>query len=200
MPRKSNTEARRAEIVAAMLPVLARHGYEKATIQAIAREAGIAPGLIHYHFENKREILVSLLYSIAEFAQARFQQKVGDATDPIERLRAYFEARLGLNEGASPSVVAAWVMIGAEAVRSPEVREIYQRAIAGELDLLRGLLSDCLIAQGGDGSRAERLGAGLVAFMEGVFHLASSTEALMPEGHAANMAMDLAMAWINAKN
>ena len=64
MARSSNTEARRSEITAALLAVIARHGYEKATIQAIAAQAGLAPGLIHYHFKSKQEILVSLIGAI----------------------------------------------------------------------------------------------------------------------------------------
>jgi len=44
VPRKSNTEDRRAEIVAAMLTVIAASGYDRATIQQIAKQAGLAPG------------------------------------------------------------------------------------------------------------------------------------------------------------
>jgi len=113
MARQPNTELRRAEIVAAMLPVMARHGYERATIQAIAREAGLTPGLIHYHFKSKQEILVSLVQAITEFAQARFECAAAEAAGPMDRLRAHIEARLGLGQGAAPEMVAAWVMVGA---------------------------------------------------------------------------------------
>jgi AcrR family transcriptional regulator len=48
-------------IIEAASKVLAEKGYEKASIKDIAREAGITPGLVHYYFRNKEEILSELL-------------------------------------------------------------------------------------------------------------------------------------------
>ena len=188
MARSSNTEARRAEITGALLAVIARHGYEKATIQAIAAQAGLAPGLIHYHFKNKQEILVSLIATMAAAANARYAAVLGDQVEPAARLRAYLHARLGLGEGAAPEIVAAWVMIGAEAVRQPEVRAVYQPMIAEELALLTTLLTDCLRAAGRATGSAPTLAAGLAALISGAFQLSSATTDLMPRGYAAQAA------------
>ncbi|QDQ27913.1 TetR/AcrR family transcriptional regulator [Chitinimonas arctica] len=193
MPRKPNTEARRAEIVQALQSVMATQGYEKATIQAIAKAAGLAPGLLHYHFKSKQEILVSLVTTLADFGQRRFEQIVGSADDPMQRLSAYLEARLELGEGAAPEVVAAWVMIGAEAVRQAEVREVYQRAIANELDLLADLLAACMQRQQRATGSARELAAGLLALMEGAFLLASAAGAVMPVGYASQAALRYAV-------
>ena len=188
MARTSNTETRRAEIVAAMLSVIARLGYEKATTQAIARQAGLAPGLIHYHFENKQAILVSLVEAMAQAARSRFESVLGEATRPAERLRAYLHARLGLGDGAAPDIVAAWVMIGAEAVRQPEVRAVYRAMIADELALLTTLLRDGLAERGRDTAGAPMLAAGLLAMIEGAFQLSSAAAEAMPRGYAAGAA------------
>lgn len=77
MARTPNTEARRAEITRALLTVIAQHGYERATIQSIAAQAGLAPGLIHYHFKSKQEILVSLIEMMAGVARARYERILG---------------------------------------------------------------------------------------------------------------------------
>ena len=188
MARNSNTEARRAEITGALLAVIARHGYEKATIQAIAAQAGLAPGLIHYHFKNKQEILVSLIATMAAAASARYAAVLGDQVEPAARLRAYLHARLGLGEGAAPEIVAAWVMIGAEAVRQPEVRTVYQRMVADELALLATLLADCLRAAGRATDVAAPLAAGLAALIAGAYQLSSATTDVMPRGYAAEAA------------
>ena len=111
MAKPSNADTRRTQIVAAMLPVLAEHGYERATIALIARQAGLAPGLIHYYFPSKREILVSLVRSVGDYADTRFREAVPAGATPLQRLQAYFEARLGLGQGASAEIAAAWVMI-----------------------------------------------------------------------------------------
>ena len=123
MARKSNTEQRREEIVAALLAVVAENGYEKATIQAIAQQAGLAPGLIHYHFKNKEEILLHLVKSLAELSRARYLECAGTAATPQQKLKAYIDARLAKGKGANPDAVAAWVIIGAEAVRQPSRRK-----------------------------------------------------------------------------
>lgn len=188
----ANTEHRRAAIVAAMLPVMAQHGYERATIQAIAREAGLTPGLIHYHFKSKQEILVELVKAIMEFARARFDRAAANSSSPTERLRAYIDARLGLGDGAAPDMVAAWVMVGAEAVRQPEVRALYEQAIAAELAALTQLLHGCLAQRRRATEAAPALAAGLVAMMEGAFQLSSAAAGVMPVGYAADAAMGFA--------
>lgn len=199
MPRKPNTESRRQEIVNAMLPVLATHGYEKATIQLIAKEAGLTPGLIHYHFASKRDILLELVKSLAGQALERYQgQPLADA-NPHERLSAYVKARLAYGEGESPEAVAAWVIIGAEAVRQTEVREIYQRVIAMELALVQGLLRDCLVASGKSTANVERLGAAVIALVEGAFQMASAAGAVMPRDYAAGMAQQLLERFLSAE-
>ncbi len=188
MARTSNTEARRAEITGALLAVIARHGYDKATIQAIAAQAGLAPGLIHYHFKNKQQILVSLIGAMAQAAHARYLAVLGDQVAPLPRLRAYLHARLGLGEGATPDIVAAWVMIGAEAVRQPEVRAVYRQMVADELALLTTLLGDCLRERGRATRAAATLAAGLAAMIEGAYQLSSAAAEVMPRGYAADAA------------
>jgi TetR/AcrR family transcriptional repressor of bet genes len=198
MSRKPNTDSRRAEIMAAMLPVLARQGYEKATVLAIARQAGMAPGLIHYHFKSKQHILIALVLAIAEYADARYLNAVKEAKSPLDRLHAYIHSRLAQGEGASADITAAWVMIGAEAVRQAEVREVYQAAIEKELKTLTALLVDCLNEKKKTTSAAPSLAAGLMALMEGAFQLASAAGAVMPKGYAAQAAWDYAVLGVKA--
>ncbi len=198
MSRTPNKTSRRAEIVTAMLHVMARHGYERATIQAIAQEAGLAPGLIHYHFKNKQEILISLVRSIAEFAKARSARAAIDAKSSMDRLRIHLEAGLGLGPGAAPDMVAAWVVIGAESVRQAEVRELYQQVIANELAALTELLTDCMKERGRDPAGVHQLAAGLVAMAEGAFQLSCAAGKVMPVGYASTAAMAFASLSIEA--
>jgi len=198
MAGKPNTQARRAEIVRALQTVMARQGYEKATIQAIAAEAGLAPGLLHYHFKSKQEILVSLVATLAAYGQQRFATLAAGVDTPAMRLRAYVDARLALGPGASPDIVAAWVMIAAEAVRQPEVRDAFEQAVVAELDLLTGILADCLRAQGRAEAGARDLAAGVLALMQGAYQLACAAGQVMPSGYAAEAALRHALSGIEA--
>ena len=53
-------EERRAQIVDGLMRVLPEHGYERASVARIAKAAGLSPGLVHHHFENKQAILLAL--------------------------------------------------------------------------------------------------------------------------------------------
>jgi TetR/AcrR family transcriptional repressor of bet genes len=199
MPRKPNTELRRQQIVDGLLKAMAAQGYAGATVQAIAAASGLAPGLIHYHFHDKREILVALVDQLARYALLRFESRAALASTAQERLRAYIDARLAYGVDANPDAVAAWVMIGAEAVRDPDVREVYQRAIAREIALVRKLLRAYLIESDKRVRKLDAFAAGLLAFVEGVFVLASNARNIVPTGFAADMAAEWVHRYIAAE-
>lgn len=188
MPRKSNTEDRRAEIVAAMLTVIASNGYERATVQLIAKQAGLAPGLVHYHFKDKREILIALAKHLSDYVYERYSKFAEGADTAEKRLRAYLRARLGFGPGASADAVAAWVIVGSEAIRDEQVREVYQDAIGSEVKLLRELLSAYFADQQRSQTNVPRLTAVLMSFIEGAFQLSSAARKVMPRGYAEEAA------------
>ena len=61
MSRPAITESRRQQIVDGMYHLMISRGYEAATIRRIATAARLTPGLIHYHFKNKLQILRAVL-------------------------------------------------------------------------------------------------------------------------------------------
>ena len=199
MARKPNTEQRREQIVSGLLAAIGEHGYDKATIQTIAQQAGLAPGLIHYHFTNKEEILLELVKSLAAFARQRYERLAASATSADERVKAYIDAHLALGAGADAQTVAAWVVIGAEAIRQPQVRSMYQDTVAAELALLTALLHDDLQARGKSTACAANLASALLVFMEGAYQLASAASDAMPRGYAADMALQLVRRFADAE-
>jgi AcrR family transcriptional regulator len=78
----------RARIAAAARRLILNQGYEGATIEAIAREAGVATPTVYAVFGSKRRILSELI-DRAAFGPA-YQALVGevkDLVDPVARLR-----------------------------------------------------------------------------------------------------------------
>jgi TetR/AcrR family transcriptional repressor of bet genes len=71
MARPSNTEERRQQIVEGLLRVMAKRGYERASIAEIAKEAGLSSGLVHYHFKDKQEILLTAVEQLAARVRTR---------------------------------------------------------------------------------------------------------------------------------
>jgi len=187
MPRPSNTKVRREQIIQALLQVMAKTGYEKASIQNIAKAAGLSSGLIHYHFKTKQEILIELIDTISELVQCRYEAFLKQAKTPKDQLFAFINARLSKGQGSSPSTVAAWVVIGAEAVRQPEVKEVYQKSIDAQLTLLTKLLSATAQEASVKKSKKElkQFSAMLLATIEGAFQLSSAASDVMPKDYAA---------------
>ncbi|ERI10697.1 transcriptional regulator, TetR family [Aneurinibacillus aneurinilyticus ATCC 12856] len=56
-----NKQDKRQRIIDAAYQVIAEKGYEKSSIKDIAHVAAVAPGLVHYYFTSKEEILSVLL-------------------------------------------------------------------------------------------------------------------------------------------
>src|SRR5919206_3318295 len=52
----------RARLIAAGYSILAEKGLEAATVKEIARLAEVSPGLFHYYFESKDDLLLAVLY------------------------------------------------------------------------------------------------------------------------------------------
>jgi AcrR family transcriptional regulator len=59
-------------IIAAAAKVLAEKGYEATTLREISREAQAAPGLVHYYFGGKDELLAQALQAVGR----RFHQSM----------------------------------------------------------------------------------------------------------------------------
>ncbi len=70
-------------IIAAASKVLAEKGYEATTLREISREAQAAPGLVHYYFGGKDELLVEVLQAAGQHFHQRMERLVQQV--PAER-------------------------------------------------------------------------------------------------------------------
>lgn len=184
MARPKNTELRRNEIVQALLTVMADQGYAKATIQAIAKAASLRPGLIHYHFKTKQDILIELVKQVIKMAEDRYLAELKKSSTPGEKLKAFVNARLAKGNGEMPQAVAAWVVIGTEAIRQPEVRIEYEKGIASQRKTLEDLLKASTKGKIGI-AEIRQVAAVTIAAMEGAFQLSVAAKDVMPKGYAA---------------
>ena len=195
--RPKNTGARRAQIVDGLLDVISERGYERASIAAIAGAAGLAPGLVHYHFKTKQAVLVALAERLVESLEARYD--AGQAVDdPAAHLDAFIDAHLAVGEAADPRAVAAWVVVGAESVRQPEVRDVYAAAITRRLATLQTLCAACLRQGQGSAHGASAAAASILAAIEGAFTIAVAAPGAIPPGTAAPTVRKMARAIVVA--
>jgi len=191
MGRPSNTAQRKQEIVDALLHVMAERGYEKASIQSIAKEAGLAPGLIHYHFKTKQDILMALVNWIASSATERLEHMNKKVSDPWDKLTAFINARLATGETQMPEVVSAWVVIAGESIRQPEIKKVYQGLIERQLELLNELIANVWEGKSISSNEVINLSAIVLAAMEGAFQLSATASDVMPRNYAAESLLEL---------
>ena len=199
MGRPSNSDERRAQIVDALRRVMAKQGWERATVAAVAKEAGLAPGLVHYHFGSKAEILHALVERLVEGARQRIDARTERAQGAEGRLFAVLDALLARGEDADPAAVACWTLIGAEAVKDAEVRALYAGWIRELHGLVRGLVVETCREAGRSGEGAPAIAAAIVAVTEGYFQLASAVPSVVPEGSAAASAKRMAAGLVAAQ-
>ena len=188
MPRPSNTSRRREQIVLGMLRTLADHGYDGASTQRIAHAAGLTPGLIHYHFASKQEVLLALVELLARRAQERIEQHRSRAKTDRARLHAFLAGMLQVSAGADPQAVTAWVVITAEAIREPKVA----RAVRALLGSWQRELTQLCLPLARDRRVAGKAAAALLAFVQGCFVQAAVAPGSIPSGSAAPSARALA--------
>ena len=189
MPRPSNTEPRRQQIVDGLLCVMAEKSYEKATIASIARAAKLTPGVVHYHFNSKQEILLELTRQLAEKLSRRYQSLTGDGS-PQARLNAF----IATGPGSDPRAVACWVAVGTEASRQEEVGEIYRRVMGEQLEELSEILAPMLESQ----ARRREAAVAILAAIEGCYQVATAAPGLAPAGFGARSVKAMAVGLIDA--
>ena len=78
-------------ILNAAIKIFAKKGYQYATIAEIAKEAGISKGLIHFYFESKLDLILSVILSFLEHVNKINAKKIVDTDSPVDSLKEVFE-------------------------------------------------------------------------------------------------------------
>jgi len=99
------TDERRQQIAEAALRIISGKGVQHLTAQQLGREVGIADGTVFRHFKDKAEIVRA---AIGHLEALLFQGFPPEEEDPLARLQAFFEQRLGLVQRMPAVFLAAF--------------------------------------------------------------------------------------------
>lgn len=83
-------EEKRQAIIDAAIKAFAQKGYQYATIEEIARGAGVAKGLVHVYFDNKLDLLLSVILLFIQTVNQINQEKLSQLDNPVDKLHALF--------------------------------------------------------------------------------------------------------------
>ncbi len=127
----------RERLIAAAFRVVAREGLEAASVKAIAADAGLTPGLLHYHFPTKAALLEAVLRAaLANYLEVSRQRR--EATPAEDQIGAYFRwARASL--GVERDFFKVRLAFAAAALTNPELAAVLRdlnAAAAGETAMM----------------------------------------------------------------
>ena len=83
MPKIVDHQQRRDEIALVACRVVARFGFEQATIVRIAREAGYTTGMVAHYFDTKQDIIVAALRLILRRIEERLTPRATAEQPPL---------------------------------------------------------------------------------------------------------------------
>ncbi|MFC7649884.1 TetR/AcrR family transcriptional regulator [Streptosporangium lutulentum] len=87
-------EARRSQIVACAIEVIATLGYANASLSRIAKLAKVSTGVISYHFGGKDELIQAVVAEVAGIATELMTPRIVSQATAADALRVYIEANL----------------------------------------------------------------------------------------------------------
>ncbi len=129
---------KRSLILEGVMRVLGREGMAGVTMRAVAAEAGVALGLMNYHFEDKDSLIAAALERIGETDAELVAPEPG--LDPIEQLRHALE-RVAAPEFLDLGYLSMRLQLWSVAPTSPAMGDINRRAQrryrAGLVDLIQ---------------------------------------------------------------
>src|SRR5215475_9307218 len=140
MPKIVDWDARRDEILAATWRVIARDGIARATIRAIAREAGCSRGILAHYFDDKADILGSALVMSHRRVVARMETSAAGLTG-LAALRVVMLEALPLDDERDLEAqieISFW----GRALGNPELRTVQNAEFDRFARRLRGYLAE----------------------------------------------------------
>lgn len=84
---------RQSDILQESIKLIADKGIQGFTIKNLANAIGVTEPAIYRHYENKQEILVSILSLFKENKEGLIKNVKSDNSNPLEKLRMLFELR-----------------------------------------------------------------------------------------------------------
>ncbi|MBH1938371.1 TetR/AcrR family transcriptional regulator [Streptomyces sp. AV19] len=147
MPKIVDPEARRRDVVDALFRVVVRDGLQRASLRAVAGEAGLNIGSVRHYFAGQRELMEFVMRAMLDRVTRRLLcgvEEIGDlgAYARAERLRlvAGLLSELLPLDGRRRAEVVVFLEFTLAARTDPAFAEIARQTAVGTRRLLRRVL------------------------------------------------------------
>jgi AcrR family transcriptional regulator len=156
----------RAHLVEAAYRTLAERGYEATSIKDVARAAGVAPGLVHYYFASKAELLLAVVGEAA--ARAAQQRAALGQAAAGEQLAAAAVHQISGRLAREPEAYRLRFDLFALGLRHPDIGAALAELLADGRASIAGNLPRLATAAAGPVVEREALAAVFQAAFDGL--------------------------------
>jgi AcrR family transcriptional regulator len=132
--------AGREALLRAARALMAERGLPRVTVREVAERAGVGPGLVHYYFGGKQELLRAVVGSVAGEMLERVRKAASAPGTTEERLRGLLRASVEAlaADPYAPRLVVEQVLFGEDAV----IDAFAERFAGPNLAAIQGLLAE----------------------------------------------------------
>ena len=121
--REERKEATRRELIESATKVFAQRGFDGASLEQIAREAGYTTGAIYFHFGGKDELFLAAFesYALTRVGEVTevYEQAAGELPQRARAVADHWMAR----QAADPRFTAGALEFFVRSLRNPHLRE-----------------------------------------------------------------------------
>ena len=134
--KEREKERRRQQIIVAAKRVFSEKGFNKATMEDIAKEAELSPGTLYLYFKNKEELYASLSLRILQYLHIRVTHVNKDAAlSPEQKLSALMEAMYDVYDFDPLIIINMFHLQSSETLKNlsesllEEIKQLSQKSI-----------------------------------------------------------------------
>jgi AcrR family transcriptional regulator len=134
--KEREKERRRQQIIVAAKRVFSEKGFNKATMEDIAKEAELSPGTLYLYFKNKEELYASLSLRILQYLHIRVTHVNKDAAlSPEQKLSALMEAMYDVYDFDPLIIINMFHLQSSETLKNlsepllEEIKDLSQKSI-----------------------------------------------------------------------
>ncbi|NOG53712.1 MAG: TetR/AcrR family transcriptional regulator [Planctomycetes bacterium] len=135
-------DERQTHILEAATLVMARDGYQRATMRSVAREADVSIAGIYHYFDSKEKLLFVIQFRAFTSLLANLRERIHGIADPVEQLHlmvrshvGYFATKIHALKVCSHELDS---LTGAEFEEIRELRLEYYRMVRAIVDRVFG--------------------------------------------------------------
>lgn len=145
--KERERERRRQQIMVAAKRVFSAKGFNKTTMEDIAKDAELSPGTLYLYFKNKDELYASLSLRILQYLQIRMEHVNAETDlDPDERMEALKQAMYDVYEFDPLILVNMFHLQSSETLKSlsQELLDEIKELSRSSLDAMARIFQDCI--------------------------------------------------------